>query len=226
VVLLAVVLLGPSLARAQTVDDVYPLEPADGAIVGPKPFLKIGVEGSDLPKMRFRIELSRDDFDTIAYTFDQQEERNGWAFTALGSESGAMYRVSRPLSNGKYDWRAAAWNGVDWVPGDTVFRLYVDSVPPADVDGLEIRWDPDSGSVHLEWDPVVTDRDGRPETVAKYNVYRYERRSIFFVSRIWWVGETEVPEFDDRSLKGRMAPLLFYKVSAQDAAGNEFDRRY
>lgn len=212
--------------RAQVVDRVFPLEPVGGAVVGKKPLLKIGLEGADLPKVRFRIELSRDDFDTIDRTYDQTVESNGWAFTALGGESGALFMVREPLEDGRYQWRVAAWNGVDWVPGKDESWFTVDGVPPADVTGIEMVIDYDSRSVKLRWDPVTVDQDGRPERVIKYHIYRYAKKSVFFVIRPFRLATVDTTWFDDTDRVALEAPILFYKITAEDAAGNEPERRY
>lgn len=212
-------------ARAQTVNDVYPVDPPDGGTAGIRPMLQVGAQGTDLAKMRFRIEMSRDDFETIAYAFDQKEEPAGWTFTALAGENGAVYRVRTPLQDGSYTWRAAAWNGVDWVHGRKISRLRIDGVPPADV-AVRMRVDPRRKSVLLEWDAVTVDRDGRPEVVNRYKVYRYERRAPFFVVRPFEIGTTDGLSFEDGSPQALGTGLLFYKVTAEDAAGNEPERRY
>ena len=225
-VLLAAVLLAPGGARAQSVDRVFPLDPGDRAIVGTRPTFQLGVEGSDIGKMRFRVELSRNGFETIAHTFDQQAEPTGWIFTALNGENGAAYRVRSPLGDGPYQWRVSAWNGTDWVPGKETRVLRVDGVPPADVGPLDMDVDPVTKGIVLEWKPVTVDREGRPESVARYKVYRYEKRSMFFSIRAFEIGETETSRFVDASRKAADMGLLFYKVTAVDEAGNEFERRY
>ena len=97
--------------------------------------------------------------------------------------------------------------------------------PPADVEGVEMTID-ESGAIHLAWDPVTTDREGRPEYVSRYHVYRYYNRSFFFVIRPFEIGVTERTEFVDASDRALNTPLVFYKITAEDEAGNEPDRRY
>jgi hypothetical protein len=215
-----------SSANAQTVARVFPLDPPNGATVGTKPFLKVGFEGTELPKVRFRIEISRDDFDSIEHTFDQLAESNGWAYTALAGESGALYMVRKPLEGGEYQWRVAAWNGVDWVPGKDDGWFRVDDVPPGDVTEIDMRIDHEAKSVQLRWDPVTVDRDGRPETVVRYHVYRYAKKSMFFVIRPFRLATVESTSYDDNDRLALESPILFYKVTAEDAAGNEPERRY
>ncbi len=220
----ALVAAGP--LSAQTIEKVYPLEPPDGGTVGLKPILRIGVDGTDLGKMRFRIELSRDDFDTVAYTFDQMKSDAGWAFTGLGGENGAMYRVKQPLKDGDYVWRVSVWNGVDWVRGKTVATMHVDGTPPADVDGLRIEINRERGTVSLSWAPVATDRDGGPERVRLYHIYRYQKKTFFFVIRPFEIGTSETTSFEDTTVKDLANTLIFYRITAEDEAGNEPDRRY
>lgn len=219
-------LLLASAASAQVLESVRPGFPASGETVGPKPIFKVLVEGSDVHKMRFKIELSRDDFDTIERTIDQTKDENGWAFLLSGDEWGGAFRTREPLGHGAWEWRAYAWNGVDWVKADDEGRFSVDAIPPADVDGVDMRIDREEKVVRLRWAPVTTDRDGRPERVSKYKVYRYQKKSFFFSIRAFELGETDRTWFDDRDPQALAAPLVFYKIVAEDEAGNEEGRRY
>ncbi len=211
---------------AQSVDDVYPLDPPDGAVVGTRPRFAVGFKGTDLVKSQFKIELSRDGFETIAYTFDGREDRNGWAHTPFDDVPGAVYMARRPLAHGTYAWRVYAWNGVEWVRGKRAHTLIVDGVPPADVQGLRVRVDRDRRAILLEWDPVTADREGGAERVALYHVYRYEKRSFFFVIRPFEIGTTESTRFEDADPRALDSRMLFYKVTAEDEAGNEAGHRY
>jgi hypothetical protein len=212
--------------EAQSIDEVRPLEPEWRETVGPRPVFKIGVEGTDLVKMRFRLVLSQDDFDTELYVFNQIEEPNGWAFTALMGEAGAMFTPPKPLEDGRYQWRADAWNGVDWVEGEEYSEVDIDSTPPAYVEPLGMDVEPGGTGIRLHWDPVTTDQNGRPEYVEKYHIYRYMRRSFFFVIRPFEIAVTDETSFVDRAEIALSTPLVFYKVTAEDTAGNEPDRRY
>lgn len=211
---------------AQSVDDVYPLEPPDGAVVGTRPRFAIGFKGTELVKSQFKIELSTDGFETIAYTFDGREDRNGWAHTPFDEVPGAIYMPRRPLPHGTYAWRVYAWNGVEWVRGKRVHTVIVDGVPPADVQGLRVRVNRDKRAILLEWDPVTTDQEGGPERVALYHVYRYEKRSFFFVIRPFEIGTTDSTRFEDTDPRALDSRMLFYKVTAEDEAGNEAKHRY
>ncbi|ANM28834.1 hypothetical protein ABI59_03265 [Acidobacteria bacterium Mor1] len=214
-----------SPASAQVIEEVFPLEPEDGATVGARPILRVGVDGDDIHLMKFRVEMSLDGFDTFSHVFDQKEDTAGWAFAVLGDEQGALLRVPKPLSNGVHEWRVSAWNGVEWIEGDSVYELEVDGINPAEVDTLRMDW-ADNGGLKLVWDPITTDMDGRPEYISRYHVYRYDRASYFFSIRAFEIGTTEETEFVDDSEMGLKSGLLFYKVTGEDAAGNHDLRRY
>ena len=213
-----------SATQGQSITSVSPLVPDDGGVAGPKPVFRIAVDGTEIGKMRFRIVLSDDDFDTAAYTFDQKEDSAGWSFAVLGGEQGAMYRATKPLAEGRYRWRADAWNGVDWGRGERTFEVRIDATPPADVTGLRTSRVRDG--LRFDWDAVYVDREGRSEQVVAYHVYRYARRSFFFVIRAFQVATTTDTSWTETDPRALAAPMLFYKVTAEDAAGNEPDRRY
>lgn len=215
-----------SIASAQTVDKVFPRAPSDGDTTGPRPILRIGVEGSELTKIRYKIVVSQDGFRTATATYDQLEDPSGWAFDVLDETPGGIFRLRQPLPGGTYDWKPFAWNGLEWIPSRQTFRFVVDDKPPAPVDGVAMTVDRQAGAVTLRWSPVVTDIDGKPERVRSYKIYRYEKRSMFFSIRYFQVGETDDTFFRDTDETVLTAPILFYKVSAEDIVGNEADRRY
>lgn len=223
---LVIVSVAARPAAAQTVDKVFPRAPIDDQTTSPRPVFRIGVEGSEPIKMRFKIELSRDDFETVVATFDQLEEGNGWSYDVMEDVSGGMYRTRKPLEDGPYQWKASAWNGVEWVTSKAIGSFYVDATPPADVDGIRMSVNRKDQRIELEWDPVVLDRNGRPERVRLYKIYRYEKRSIFFSIRYFQIGVTDQTYFEDPDPNALSMPLLFYKISAEDEAGNEHERRY
>lgn len=230
---LAVVVVGAVLGPwspavlAQTVYDVFPVEPDNGAIVGPRPRLFVGVDGDDLSRIQYRVELSRDGFDTIDYTFDQRAESNGWAFVGYGFDHpGAMYNVREPLQDGEYEWRVSAWSGIQWITGETTYDLIVDGTPPAAVDGVRLRVDEELDAVVLDWDPVAIDAEGKPEYVAKYHVYRYFRVGPFFVIRPYQIAETRDTHYEDTDSEAVDSSIVFYKITAEDEAGNEPERRF
>lgn len=221
--LLILAALASAPALAQSVEDVYPIEPADGATIGPKETFRLGVKGTDFDKMKFRIEMSMDGFDTIAWAADQMERPGNWGLwaEASGDEQSVVCNVRKPIFDGDYEWRASAWNGVNWVVGKKKFRLRIDAVPPAEVTGVRMSVDKDEKKVVLDWDPVVTDREGRPERIGRYIIYRYERKSVFFVARTYEIGTTTDTHFEDTGELALETPILYYKISAEDEAGNE-----
>jgi hypothetical protein len=224
----ALALLVASSADAQQQPkSVSPDAPKDGASVGKKPRLYVRVEGGDVEKLRFRIELSRDEFKTIAYTFDQLKDDDGWAATVLDDQSpGAVYFVRQPLAGGSYVWRVASWDGLSWMDGANRFRIQVDDVPPADVDGVRMNRAPGGSCVRISWEPVTTDRDGGPERVARYHVYRYAAKGATHPIRPFEAGETAELAFEDCDASFLDKPVLFYRVVAEDEAGNIPGRKF
>jgi len=216
-------LLSMTPAVAQTVEDVYPLEPRSGSTVSTKPTFKLGVKGTDCSKMKFRIVITKADSDDPVYTFDQSQKRNGWALMATDGddEQPVVFFNRTTLANGEYRWRADAWNGVEWIEGRRTSTFRVDGIPPADVENLQMTVDRDASRVRLEWSPVTTDREGGPEQVARYKVYRYEKRSVFFVAKLYEIGATTDTRFEDEGKTAMKMPLLFYRVTAEDEVGNE-----
>lgn len=212
------------LVRAEgTAGRVRPVGPEDGSVVGSRPVFRLEFDSAGDPDSRhprFRVTLDDTRSGTRAYVFDQRRGKSGWA---SGEEGEVIFRPRKPLADGSYRWRAWIWDGVAWVPGDGVLSVRIDTVPPADVEGLTLDFDEGTDDVRLEWLPVTLDQAGRPEYVARYHVLRYERRAVFRGVRAHEIGATELPRFTDEKSPAKKR-LLYYKVIAEDEAGNVADR--
>jgi hypothetical protein len=218
-----------SLPLFAQIDDVLLNEPQDRQITSAKPAFKILVEGDDISHyLKFKIELSRDDFETVFKEFDQVAEKKGWSFHQwFDEEIGGIYRTTEPIPDGVYQWKAYVYDGMNYIGGEEVSTFIVDSIPPAEINGMRMRYDYDTGYTHLDWDPIFLDVNGNSETIDHYNIYRYERKSIFFVIRPFYIGTTKTESFIDKDRgRNKRGKLTFYKVVGVDKAGNELGRRY
>ena len=166
--------------------------------------------------MRFRIALSKDGFASETHTFDQRKRTGGWV---PGDGCELIFRPPRPLADGSYEWRAWAWNGVEWVGGGPPRKLRVDTVAAAEIAELRMTWDADLRTVWLRWDPVTVDLNGDAEYVVGYHVYRYARGPDLPRVRPFEIGFVETPEFVDVD-PDPASEILYYKIAAEDAAGN------
>lgn len=215
---------GPPGPYAAPVERVFPLAPPDAAIVGRRTHFELGYETLgeqlDTSELLFRITLHPLRLNGARYEFDQRADPGGWI---LGDENRVLHRPRLPLADGLYRWTASFWNGVAWSPESPAIEIRIDSVPPADVSGLRLARGADG--LVLDWDPVTLDRDGRSEYVRGYHVYRYERGPLPPAVRAHEIGVVERPPFVDRKPIDSGATVLFYRITAEDEAGNEPDRR-
>ncbi len=97
-------------------------------------------------------------------------------------------------------------------------------MPPAAVENLKVHYDSDRGVVHLDWDPVATDCDGGAEYVARYHVYRYPRADRTPPVEPFEVAVSDQPRVTLPVDAAEDARLWFYRVTAEDMAGNEAGR--
>jgi hypothetical protein len=204
----------------QPPERVRPLDPADGAVVGPRPVFRIAYEGPDLahPRdLRFRLRLVPVEESGRSYEFDQRQRRKDW----LASEPGVViYRPRSPLQDGTYRWEVAAWSGVEWIRGERSFSLRVDTAPPAAVEGLIVEIDRARGEVVLSWDPVTRDRNDGPEFVARYHVFRHPAGAGTRNAPPREIGVVTDPQLVDTGPLPGDPALLLYQVVAEDEAGN------
>jgi hypothetical protein len=203
------------------VDRVWPITPQDGAVTGPRTVFEIGYQapGDPHPRdLRFRIRLDPTREEGRTYVFDQSSRAAGWL---VGEPGRVLYHPRKALEDGEYRWQVGAWNGVEWIESRDRHTIRIDSVPPADVGALRVRLDREAGHTILEWEPVTLDRDGRPEFVERYHVYRYERAGPFRRVRVKEIAVVESPRFLDVGVASRNERILYYQVTAEDEAGNE-----
>jgi hypothetical protein len=212
---------GLAAAPLAPVDRVWPIAPVDGAVTGPRTVFEIGYEvlGDPHPRdLRFRIRLDPTHDGGRAFVFDQRSGPTGWL---VGEPGRVLYHPRKALDDGEYHWQVAAWNGVDWVVSADRHAIRIDSVPPGEVEALHVKLDRGAGHAILEWAPVTLDRDGRPEFVERYHVYRYERGGPFRRVRVKEIAVVEQPRFVDRQVTSQGERILYYQVTAEDVAGNE-----
>jgi hypothetical protein len=213
-------LFAPAAVRAQPLPEASPASPPDGAVRGAHPVFSLsyeGIEDLQLSQARFRIVLSEDGFRSEAYVFDQTEQRAGW----LPGEPGRMiFRPRRPIRDGTYQWRAFAWDGMSWRPGRGSHTLRVDTIPPADVEDLRLELARESGTLELSWRPVSLDREGGPEFVDRYHVYRYTGEPPYRVAVPLRAASVLATGWTTE-IATETGGLVLYRVTAEDEAGNE-----
>jgi hypothetical protein len=81
-----------------------------------------------------------------------------------------------------------------------------------------------SGLVELVWDPVATDVEGGPEYVARYHVYRFPRAETTPQAAPYRVTTTEQTSVTLPVSDAGEPAIWFYRVTAEDLAGNEAGR--
>jgi|GEM_PF-2927507 len=106
---------------------------------------------------------------------------------------------------------AAVMLGVDmpFAEGRVLTELFDDTVPPC---APELRYHIDEDGIVLKWKPVVRDREGSPEAVLSYKIYRDTLQTPSATVR--------TSSFRDTSAYAADKPRS-YRVRAVDIGGNE-----
>lgn len=213
--------------------------PIEGVAAPAKLFeFYIRADGRPLTGELYKIEVASDsEFEEIVATFDMSKQRGGWALgDPVGFEQippdlipenyeGIHLRTQLKLSDGEYYWRASkTLDGSSWqlISGVANFRL--DTSPPSGVDSLKIRRRAD-GTLDLEWQPVSSSESGDSEEVAGYRVYRYDKLLKRYPSMTRYiVGELEGNTALSLAPANNEPKIVFYRVHAVDAVGNEIGR--
>ncbi|MFA0751376.1 MAG: hypothetical protein SLRJCFUN_001779 [Candidatus Fervidibacter sp.] len=85
------------------------LAPVNGIVVSTTPVFRLKAPATTgLGRVVFRIELSQDNFTTIARTFDQSVNPTGWNKPFYNPDEEAVFQVptDNPLTEGTWQWRA------------------------------------------------------------------------------------------------------------------------
>jgi hypothetical protein len=201
-------------------EEIFPHAPEDLAVSRSRPVFHIGFTGVDPYEarlMRFKLALSEDGFITEAYVFNQRNRQSGWI---QGQPGEMIYRPRRPLRDGEYEWKAWAWNGVNWVDGGGSRTIRIDSIPPAEIQDLALMYFQDSTEMIITWDPVSLDQQNNTEFVSGYHVYAFPGRPDLPVARTFRIGVVDTPRYVEPEATPADHPIMYYRVQAVDEAGN------
>lgn len=211
-------------AQPPRVEHAAAVFPGEGDAVGSRPLFRIAYAPPDLAarEIELRIALSGEGLPRLLST-----ERRGDGDWLPGEAGLVLFRPRRALRDGVYDWRVERWDGVAWRPEeDGPRRFRVDTVAPAAVEGLRVEpLAPPRDGVRLAWNPVGQDEAGGPEWVARYRVYRFVHAPQRRAAALDEIGTTVEPWFVDEPQPGGDNDRVFYRVVAEDAAGNVSGRQ-
>jgi hypothetical protein len=121
--------------------------------------------------LKFSIEFSSDNFNTVMTNFDQTLSTEGWSGAQFTSDEAALFTVpaGSELVNGKtYQWRARAFDMRDWSSYSVVWWFSVDTTPPeapysvSDGLGNDIAYTGSTTTLSAHWDSA-----GDPESGIK-----------------------------------------------------------
>lgn len=102
--------------------DSYPttpilLTPINYTNLSKPTFLMITSDAEIWNNMNYKIEISKDSFKTIYSSFDQRFNPIGWSKLNYTTNDTAVFTIQDVLPDGKYQWRAYAYDGSVWSDG-------------------------------------------------------------------------------------------------------------
>lgn len=192
-------------------------ELADGEFTtDPEPSFKLAAQDNDTDVLKFKIELSRDNFSNIKSIYNQRTSAEGWDKESYNPGETATFHIphaDRLTADGLYQWRAFVWDETVWsAPSRTgAFRLDT-RAPTARVQLLPayenttqfiVAWngtDPEPGSglnPDATFDIQYKDRDSSPWTD-------------------WFIGTNQT----QAEFLGVHGKTYFFQARARDLAGN------
>lgn len=239
-VVIAVLVTGcAATSGAQAFSSETPKSPIRGAKVAGDLVFHIAAKGRPEKQEFYRIEVASEPrFEKIVAQYDMHKDRAGWTLgDSLGLDDipdeyrpvnfeGIHYRTRKPLPDGTYWWRALkSIGGMNWEAVGTTQSFVVDTRPPRSLEGLRLRMLAD-GRVQLYWDPLQTDDAGRPDDVAGFRIYRYDRPLKRFPTMPrYLIGEVTDNQFVIDGSREARPGVTYFLVQGVDSVGNEEGRR-
>ena len=107
--------------------------PLSGVYTSARPTFNMTTNDVNNDQVQYRIEISKDNFNTILMVYNQSADQSGWTKMNYNSNENALYtvKVGEELSdNVKYYWRAYAWDGTGWSFSSITRNFTVDAKPP------------------------------------------------------------------------------------------------
>jgi len=105
------------------------LSPSDNSTLTALPIqLKLSTTDPDHQRLRFKIEILQNG--QVVQTFDQTKDTSGWDKAFYASGETATLTISQ-LPSGTYQWRAYAFDGIEWSPVSEVRNFVLK---------LQIQW--------------------------------------------------------------------------------------
>lgn len=107
------------VAATMTFTEGIPAQPAaispQDATLFLQPTFRFSTTHTGGQAVTYRFELSTDNFDTIAYIYDQRENPVGWSAISYTSGQEGYFTIPEPLQDlMAYQWRVFAYNGKAW----------------------------------------------------------------------------------------------------------------
>jgi hypothetical protein len=106
----------PMLTFDETVPRrAVPFAPHDEHIISLKPTFRFSAMDSSGNSLTYRLELSTDNFATVARVYDQRHSLEGWSASSYASGDEVRFTIPDELKNlHPYQWRAFTYNGEAW----------------------------------------------------------------------------------------------------------------
>lgn len=180
------------------------------------PFFMMSAQDSDTILLKFRFEISVDDFKTIRSSYSQLVTPDNWDKPGYRPGEVATYQLStydRLSIEGEYQWRAYVWDGTVWSAPSEPGRLRVDTkAPSAQVAALPAYTN--STRFWVSWNGSDPEPGSGLDPQATYDVQYKDRESSPWVD---WLSGTNLTTAEFTGEHGRR---YFFQVRAHDAAGN------
>ncbi|MBM4248645.1 MAG: PKD domain-containing protein [Euryarchaeota archaeon] len=180
------------------------------------PFFKMSANDSDTSLLKFRFELSLDDFKTVRSGYSQLVTTDNWDKPGYRPGETATYQLShydRLSIDGEYQWRAYVWDGTVWSTASEKGRLRVDTKAP-DSRVAQLPAYTNTTTFTVSWDGSDPEPGSGLHPDSAFDVQYKDRESSPWVD---WLVATNLTS---AGFTGQQGKRYFFQVRARDAAGN------
>jgi 6-phosphogluconolactonase (cycloisomerase 2 family) len=180
------------------------------------PFFQLSAWDNDTILLQFRLETSQDGFRTVRSTHNQLVSPDSWDKQGYHPGETATFQMSqfdRLASDGEYQWRAFAWDGMAWSGPSATGRFRVDTKAPA-ARVLPLPAYTTSLKFNLSWSGSDPEPGSGLDPVASYDIQYKDRESSPWTD---WLAGTNLTS---QEFPGQQGRTYYFQARARDAAGN------
>ena len=189
---------------------------SDEFITTQTPTFKMTASDPDTGLLKFRFELSQDNFSTVRSGYSQLITTDNWDRPGYRSGETASYQLSpydKLTVDGEYQWRAFTYDGTVWSLPSGIGRFRLDTRAPAAHVNVLPAYE-SAMQFNVSWSGSDPDPGSGLDPTAAFDIQYKDRESSP------WMDLLAGTDFTSVAFTGTQGKTYWFQARARDAAGN------